>query len=75
MEIPTWLFFSFWALTSITFLHLGFYALDETELSNSVSPVVMSFFKHSLAISSCSSSNYALVFRPQWKYDVDRRYL
>lgn len=74
MEIPAWLFFSFWALISITFLHLGLYALDKTELSNSVSPVVMSFFKHSLAISSCSSSNSALIFRPQLRYDVDRRY-
>ncbi|KAI3468741.1 hypothetical protein Pfo_025404 [Paulownia fortunei] len=74
MEIPAGLFFSFWALISITFLHLGLNALDKTELSNSVSPVVMSFFKHSLAISSISSSSYALIFRPQVKLAVERRY-
>ncbi|KAK4435326.1 hypothetical protein Salat_0696000 [Sesamum alatum] len=75
MEIPAWWFFSFWALVSITFLHLGFYALDKTHLSNSVSPVVMSLFKHSLAVSCCHSSSYALIFRPQSKLVIELRYL
>ncbi|KAH6835316.1 hypothetical protein C2S53_000521 [Perilla frutescens var. hirtella] len=64
MEIPAWLFFSFWALTSITFLHLAINALDQTHLSKSVSPLVIFSLKHSLAISSCCSSNYALRYRP-----------
>lgn len=64
MEIPAWLFFSFWALTSITFLHLSFNAFHQTHLSISVSPLVTFLLKHSLAISSCCSSNYALKHRP-----------
>ncbi|KAK6137456.1 hypothetical protein DH2020_028813 [Rehmannia glutinosa] len=74
MEIPACWFFSFWALISITFLHLGFNALDKTGLSTSVSPAVMSFFKHSLAVSTCSSSSYVLIFRPRFKLAVERRY-
>ncbi|XP_020549984.1 uncharacterized protein LOC110012109 [Sesamum indicum] len=75
MEIPAWWWFSFWALISITFLHLGFYALDKADLSRSVSPVVMSLFKHSLAVSCCHSSSYALIFRPQSKLTIELRYL
>ncbi|KAK6158184.1 hypothetical protein DH2020_005498 [Rehmannia glutinosa] len=74
MEIPACWFFSFWALISITFLHLGFISLDKTGFSTSVSPAVMSFFKHSLAVSTCSSSSYALIFRPRLKLAVERRY-
>lgn len=59
MEIPAWVFLSFWAIASTTFLHLGFHALDKTE----VSPLVLLLLKHSLAISSCSSSSYALKYR------------
>ncbi|KAL0329795.1 UNVERIFIED_CONTAM: hypothetical protein Sradi_4966200 [Sesamum radiatum] len=68
MEIPAWWFFSFWALISITFLHLGFYAMDKTVLSNPVPPVVMSLFKHSLA-------SYALIFRPLPRLSTEGRYL
>lgn len=65
MEIPTWLFFSFWALISTIFLHLSLHALDKAHLHTSVSPLFMLFLKHSLAISSSSSSAYALKYRPQ----------
>ncbi|KAH6761079.1 hypothetical protein C2S51_018028 [Perilla frutescens var. frutescens] len=75
MEIQAWLFITFWAVISITFLHLGFRALEKTELSESVSPLVMFLFKHSLAISSCFSSSYALKFRSQSRYAVRSNYV
>ncbi|KAK6137491.1 hypothetical protein DH2020_028744 [Rehmannia glutinosa] len=48
--IEAWLFSSFWAIISLTFLILGFDALDRTDLSTSISPIVMFIFKHALAI-------------------------
>lgn len=74
MEIPVWSYLSFWAIISLAFLHLGFIALDRTGLSLSVHPLVMSFFKHSLAISTCHCSIYALIFSRHVKLSVDRRY-
>ncbi|KAK6137605.1 hypothetical protein DH2020_028631 [Rehmannia glutinosa] len=73
MAIPAWLFFSFWAIISLTFLKLGFNALDRTDLSTSVPSAVLFLFKHSLAISIIHSSNYALIYRrlspiPFYKY-------
>ncbi|GFP99297.1 hypothetical protein PHJA_002073800 [Phtheirospermum japonicum] len=64
MGIPAWIFFSLWAIISLTFLKLGFTSLSRTDLSTSVSPAVMSLLKHAFAISVCHSSNYALVYRP-----------
>ncbi|KAL3635544.1 hypothetical protein CASFOL_020091 [Castilleja foliolosa] len=64
MAIPAWLYFSFWAITSLTFLKLGFNSLSKTDLSTTVPPAVMSLLKHAFAISVCHSSNYALVYRP-----------
>ncbi|KAL0329793.1 UNVERIFIED_CONTAM: hypothetical protein Sradi_4966000 [Sesamum radiatum] len=75
MEIPAWCFFSFSALVSVTFLHLGFYSLDKTDRSDSVSSVVMFLFQHFFAVSCCHSSSYALIFRPQSKHILKSRYL
>ncbi|KAL3652669.1 hypothetical protein CASFOL_002350 [Castilleja foliolosa] len=74
MKIPAWWFFWFWSLISITSLHLCFISLDQTNLSNSLSPVIISVFKHSLAVFTCSSSSYALIFRPGSKLSVEWRY-
>lgn len=75
MEIPTWMFFSFWALTTTAFLHISLHALDKTHLHSSVSPLFMLFLKHSLAISSSSSSAYALKYRPQSTHHSPSSYL
>ncbi|PIN07063.1 hypothetical protein CDL12_20375 [Handroanthus impetiginosus] len=75
MEIPAWIFFSFWALTGAGSLFLGIEALDKTGLPNSISPVIMSLFRHFLAISVCHSSTYALVFRPKLNISVEKYYL
>ncbi|KAI3461858.1 hypothetical protein Pfo_018521, partial [Paulownia fortunei] len=60
-RIPAPFYFSFWASTSITFLGLGFWALDQEKLS--IPPLVVFIFKRFLAISVCHSSSYALVHR------------
>lgn len=59
IEITAWLF---WAVISITILHLDFRGLESTELSALCFPAVMFLFKYSL-VSSCFSSSYALKFR------------
>ncbi|XP_011080963.1 uncharacterized protein LOC105164097 [Sesamum indicum] len=67
MEIPRWSYFLFWATIGVVFSRLGFNALDKTELSNAVPPPVLSFFKHSLAISTAYSSIHAFLFSPPRK--------
>ncbi|KZV16094.1 hypothetical protein F511_24887 [Dorcoceras hygrometricum] len=74
MEVPALYFFSFCTLIGVTFFHLGLNTLDKTGLSHSVSPVIMSLFKHAFAISICHSSSYALIFRPKQRIMVERRY-
>ncbi|KAK4435328.1 hypothetical protein Salat_0696200 [Sesamum alatum] len=64
MEIPAWSYFLFWATVGVIFSRLGFNALDKTEPSNSVFPLILSFFKHSLAIHSGYSSIHTFLFSP-----------
>ncbi|GFP99294.1 hypothetical protein PHJA_002073500 [Phtheirospermum japonicum] len=61
MEINACLFFLFWAIISLTFLKLGFNALDRTDFSTSVSPVVMSIFKHAFATIVSHSSDHNFI--------------
>lgn len=62
MEIPAWSYFFFWAAIGVVFSRLGFNALDKTDLSNSISPLILSLFKHSLAISASYSPIHAFLF-------------
>lgn len=55
MEISEGKFYMFWAVMSVIFLKLGFDAIDNSELSNSVPLLAMFLFKHSLAIVTCYS--------------------
>ncbi|KAK4435331.1 hypothetical protein Salat_0696500 [Sesamum alatum] len=62
MEIAAWWYFLFWATIGVVSSRLGFNALDKTDLSNSMSPLILSLLKHSLAISACYSSIHAFLF-------------
>lgn len=68
MEIPAPLFFLVWAFIGPISLSLGFHTLDKTDLSNSVSPVVMSFFKRSLQNILLLSLLYSLIRGNQLNY-------
>ncbi|KAL3652670.1 hypothetical protein CASFOL_002351 [Castilleja foliolosa] len=61
MEINSCLFYLLWAIISLTFLKLGLNALDRTDLSSSVPPVVMFIFKHALATVVAHSVDYNFV--------------
>lgn len=58
-------------LLNILYLSLGFRILTKTGLLNSISPVVMTFFKYFSAILTCHSSAWAFIYRSSFK----RRYL
>ncbi|XP_020550100.1 uncharacterized protein LOC110012115 [Sesamum indicum] len=67
MEIPAWAYYFIWATIGVVSSRLGFNALDKIDLSNSISPLVLSIFKHSLAVSACYSSIHPFLFSPPLK--------